>query len=369
MFPYFFLIFIPLLFVQQRTASKKRVHAVGEEEPRMENGILPAFFFLFLLLLVLRHQTIGRDLPNYCLIFSRWGNKSFSSVFSDANEWLFHLYNWIVYNFISTDYQLYLAITAALTVIPIAFVYNRNKRHGYLQLILFVNMSTFTMLFSGIRQGLAMAAGILAYQAVSEKKTWKYIFWSLAAVFIHHTGFVSFLFLPLFRIRFKSKDLYWIVPAVGVLALNAKRVFEFLTGILGAYDEQYLASAEETGAWTSFILYAMFSLFFFLLADERKMDEEAFGLRNILAFATAMQIFASVHALAMRMNYYFILLIPAAVGKCMDCIQEKNKSTGEIAEIVICLFFTVYFVVTTYRSFVSGQSALDTVPYLFFWQG
>ena len=46
----------------------------------------------------------------------------------------------------------------------------------------------------------------------------------------------------------------------------------------------------------------------------KKMDEEAFALRNILTFAMVLQSFASLNYLVMRMNYYYILLVPIALG-------------------------------------------------------
>ena len=200
MIPYFALIIIPLFLRILLIASHKQI-LVGKHGQiiNSDNIVLPTFFLLFFLLLALRHPSIGRDLPNYRYLFFYLGWSSLNDVLAESSEILYHLYCWVVYNYISTDFQIFLAITAALSVAPIAYVYNQEKSHGYLKIVVFVNMTTFIMLFSGIRQGLAMSLGLLAYQAMKDKHTWRYVFWSFIAAFIHNTGFMVFLFYPLYR--------------------------------------------------------------------------------------------------------------------------------------------------------------------------
>ena len=69
------------------------------------------------------------------------------------------------------------------------------------------------------------------------------------------------------------------------------------------------------------------------------------------------------------MNYYFILLIPMAVGKCLTFVDYKYAQVAKVGEIVICVFFTALFLYNTYISYITGVSALDTIPYVPFWKG
>lgn len=370
MIPYFALIFIPLFLQALLKVSRKQV-LVGNRGSiiRAENIALPTFFVLFFLLLALRDDTIGRDLPNYHYIFSSWGWGTLQSVFAEPSELLFHLYCWLVYNCISKDFQVFLAITAALSIIPIAYVYNQDKSHGYLKIAVFVNMSTFIMLFSGIRQGLAMSFGLLSYQALKDKKTWRFILWSIVAILIHHTGFMVLLFYPLYRMRFHKRDLIWLVPLfLCILAFN-RQIFNLISRFIGAFDDKYSTLAGSTGAFGSFLLFTLFTVFCYVIEDEDQMDEEAFALRNILTFAMVMQSFASLNTLAMRMNYYFILLIPHALGNSMRYVKPKYAQVARFAEFVIAAYFTLIFITSTYRSYVTGISALDTIPYIPFWKG
>ena len=370
MIPYFALIFIPLFLQVFLKESCKQI-CVGSRGSIIsaENIALPTFFVLFFLMLALRDDTIGRDLPNYYYIFLSWGWETLGSVFAESSELLFHLYCWVVYNFISKDFQVFLAITAALSVIPIAYVYNQDKSHGYLKISVFVNMSTFIMLFSGIRQGLAMSVGLLAYQALKDKRTLRFILWSVVAILIHHTGFMVLLFYPLYRIRFQKRDLIWIIPCfLCILAFN-RQFFNLLSRLIGAYDDKYSTLAGSTGAFGSFLLFTLFAVFCYVVEDEEQMDEEAFALRNILTFAVVLQSFASLDFLAMRMNYYFILLIPMALGQSIRYSKPKYAQVARLAEFVIAAYFTLIFVTGIYNSYVTGISTLDTIPYIPFWKG
>ena len=370
MIPYFALIFIPLFLQVVLKTSRTHICAGNSGSTiRAENIALPTFFVLFFLMLALRDDTIGRDLPNYQSIFSSWGRGTLESVFAESSELLFHLYCWLVYNCISNDFQVFLAITAALSIIPIAYVYNQDKSHGYLKIAVFVNMSTFIMLFSGIRQGLAMSVGLLAYQALKDKRTWRFILWSIVAIFIHHTGFMVLLFYPLYRIRLKKRDLIWLIPSFLFILVFNRQIFNLLSRIIGSFDDKYITVADSTGAFGSFLLFTLFAVFCYVVEDEAQMDQEAFALRNILTFAVILQSFASLNSLVMRMNYYYILLIPMALGQSIRYVKPKYAQVAELAEFVISIGFTLIFVTSIYRSYVTGISTLDTVPYIPFWKG
>lgn len=368
-YPYFLLVLIPF-FIQFFLKTNNKCIIAGNPKRALtgENSALLLFFILFLGLLAVRSETVGRDLGNYKVIFNTIGRASIDQIAYGVTEKLFKLYTWMIYNYISNNYQIYLAITAVITVIPIAYVYYKDKSHGYLKIAVFVNMSTFIMLFSGIRQGLAMGMGMLAYQALKEHKNWRFLVWAIVAANIHHTGFMVFFLLPLYKLNLSKKHLIWIIPSAGFVVLFNNRIFNYIASIMGETNGKYSALAGSTGAFGSFVLFFLFAAFVYLVSDDETMDEETFALRNILVFATVMQSFAALNPLAMRMNYYFILLIPIALGKGLCYVKPKYKQVAKFAEIVMCVFFTFLFFFSTYRSYVTGISTLDTIPYVPFWK-
>ena len=69
----------------------------------------------------------------------------------------------------------------------------------------------------------------------------------------------------------------------------------------------------------------------------------------------------------MRMNYYFIIFVPIIVPKIFKYSKDNIKDVAKLAKSVIVGFFVVYYLYTTYISCQTGESALNTYPYVPFW--
>ena len=369
MIPYYIMLLLPLL-LQWAISDRGLIIHTGKSKQKVITGdiSLPVFFFLLMLLLTLRDQTLGRDLGNYYIRFNQWGNYSLAQIFSSWKECVFHFYSWLFYNYISRNYQLFVSITSLITVLPIAYVYNKDRSHGYIKTSLFVNMATFFMLFSGIRQGMAMAVGALAFQSLKENKNLRFFIYCLVAVLIHHTGFMILFLFPLYKMRFHKRDLFWIVPLASVIIIFNARIFNALSLLFASLDDSYIAVAGTTEAGGSFILFLVFTVFCYWIMDEEQMDDEMYSLRNIMIFTTVIQSFAALNSWAMRMNYYSILLFPIAVGRSFDYVKPRYKQIAKIAQIIISVFFTILFLYKIYNSYRTGISALDTIPYVPFWK-
>lgn len=365
MFPYFLLLILPPLYTILNYAYKHQHNIeTGDIGDKKQNPEMLIFFGWLLLLLVCRDETIGRDLPNYKTIWN-YSSDGLKYVFSSFSEVLFRLYNWLLYQ-CTNNYHIYLAITAILTIIPIAYTYTQNKNHSYLTIVLFVNMSTFIMLFSGIRQALAMAVGAVAYQFVKKKKITPFIIAAFAAFLIHHSGFMVFFMYPLYHFKIKRKTIPLLVFPFGIVLLFNKPIFELLVNLLKA-NEKYDTVISQTNAYGSLILFVLFAVFVYAITDRMQCDEETLGLQNFLIFACFLQCFAPLHSLAMRMNYYYILFIPLAIGKSLSYPRKSMKQVAHLGAMVLCVFFSALFVLTTYQSYVTGSSTLDTIPYKAFW--
>lgn len=334
---------------------------------KQRNPLLLIFFICFLLILVLRHESIGRDLDAYKYYFKIFSRQSYSQYPIFSEEWLFYWLN-IFIGRITQEYQIFLVVMAAITVLPIAYTYCQQKNHGYVQMIIFVNMSTFIMIFSGIRQSLAIALGMIAYQFVKKKKLIWFLLFAYLALAMHHSGFMVFLMYPMYHAKLKKQHLMFVVPAIVLIFLFKNQIFVFLTKFFSETTDKYGSEITNTGAYMSLLLFAIITIFIYVVSSDEKMDEEAFGLRNFLVLTVALQCFASLHPLSMRLNYYYIIFIPMAVGRCLNFKKEKYKEIADLGEIVLCVFFTIYFIWNTYNSFKTGISALDTIPYRFFWE-
>ncbi len=188
---------------------------------------------------------------------------------------------------------------------------------------------------------------------------------SVLSFFMHNSGFVV-LFYPLYYARIK-KHLAFIIPAFLLVIAFNKPIFLFLTVFISETYEKSGSKISATGAYGSLILLSVFAVCSYIITDESQMDDEAVALRNILLMAVFLQCFAPLHSLAMRMNYYFIIFIPLAIGRALETPKKEFYQVARLGEIIMCVFFTVHFLYSTYNSYQTGISTLDTIPYVPFW--
>ncbi len=370
MIPYFLLLIFPAIlyfvFIGTTKYNRKTVLIGYESRTPHHNLALPAFFAWLTILLVLRSIDVGRDLFNYRIIFLRDSAQSISEIIRGWDDPLFKLFNYAFFR-ITDDFQWYIAFTSLITILPIAYVYCKDRSHPFIKIAVFLSMSTFWFLFSGIRQSMAISLGVLGFELIRRKKTaWFFVVAALATL-IHASGFMVFALYPLYYFRFKRKHLYFIVPAIALVFIFNKPIFSFLAGIFASvYDKEIVLSPSD--AFGSLILFALLTAMVYLFMDERRMAPEDYALRNILLLTVALQCFAPLHVLAMRMNYYFIIFMPLAIGRTFSITSEKYARLAKITEIALCIFFMARFCLSVYTSFQTGESALDTIPYIPFWE-
>ena len=371
MIPYILLITIPILFqfIAVKNKKGKNILVVGNNSYINENNlVIPVFFIIFILLLVLRDESIGRDLGNYKNIFNYLSSQSITGAMKYGLEPLYALLNWITGQF-TESYQLFLGIIACMCVIPILLLYCEEKKHGILKVVLFVNLSTFVAMFSSLRQSIAIGLGLIAYKYVREKKFIVFIIFVLIAIGFHQSAIILFVMYPLFHITLQKKHLLFVIPTMIVIFVFNRPIFTILIRIMGEYSDKYdNAEISATGAFGSLILFIIYAIFVYVIPDEKQMSSEVIGLRNLMLLIVCIQCFAPLHTLAMRMNYYFLLFIPILIGRVIDIPSQRYRKVAKFAEIILVVFFTIVFVRSTYISSVTGISPLDTVPYIPFWR-
>lgn len=375
MLPYVLLMFVPLLFTIFATSKKAlgvkhgSTLLIGTDEHIRNNSLLiPVFFLMLIVILSLRDELIGNDTGGYRRFFESYSAMSLRQVMANKSDILYWLLNWLVGQF-TRDFQVFLAVVAVITVAPIASVYGKDREHGFLKCVLFMNMTVFIMLFSGLRQSVALAMGMIAYEYVVRKKPLRFLLFALIAFGFHHSAFIILLYYPLCHFTFKRRHLWFVIPAILAVFIFNKPIFTFAAQAMNSvFGEKYDGETTETGAYAMLILFAIFTVFAYVLPDEKLMDKETLGQRNLLLMALMLQCFAPVHVLAMRLNYYFIIFIPVLIPKILKYHKRSLKKLTIASQVVMIGFFVLYYLINTYESCKTGISDLNTYPYIPFWK-
>ena len=361
MWPYILLLTFPMIVqyvpIQNLTAIELDVFK------RNSNKAIVTFWVGIFLLLVLRHETIGIDLPNYRLIFEFISKSDIKTSLGRSVEIGYSFLNKVVSVF-SSDFRLLLIVVAVLSVLFIAKVYAKNSFDAALTIVLFVNLSNFALLFSGLRQTIAISLGFLAFEFVREKKLVRFLIVVVIAMLFHTSAFMLLLMYPTYHARITKESLIVVVPVIGVVFAFNRQIFTILGLVLSRYTK-YDATITSTGAYTMLILFILFAIFSYLIPDESKLDDDAIGFRNFLLLSVVLQIFASLHPLAMRMNYYYIAFIPLLMPKIIESRSRKWNQVAIVARYVMVVFFFAYFCIGASSG---DNNSLQTFPYRFFWE-
>ncbi|MBQ2727164.1 MAG: EpsG family protein [Clostridia bacterium] len=352
---YLFLLFVPIFIQHIRLGD-------NFAEYRKRNASALTMFFLFLtVLIMLRHETVGKDTANYISFFGKFARMEWGSIADYGLEPGFSYFNKIITLFTSNP-QIYLALSALAVSAMIFPTYRRLCTDASLTIVLFCIMSTFQMMFSGIRQMLAVGIGFIAYELTRNKKLISFILCVLLAMTFHTSAFMLAFMYPLYHAKITKKWLLAVVPSLVVIFLLNRQIFGFLGTFIERYTK-YDTAIQQTGAYTMLLLFAVFAVFAFLIPDESKLDSETIGLRNFLLLALVMQMFAPLHNLAMRMNYYYIIFIPLLLPKIIQYRSTRWTQVAVLGRHVMLVFFCAYFFLS-----ISGGGSLHIVPYHFFWE-
>lgn len=360
MIPYYLLIILPFYFATVEY-SMLSTQGVLLKKGKSNNSIV-VFFVIWGLMLSLRHISCGTDLWNYENMFYRTFKLDFGEIFEYYTmEKIYYLFNWLVAQ-IYPDFRLFLIVVAALCVGITGWFYWKESKSPSLTILLFVTNACFPMFYSGLRQSLAMLFVIPAYYLTKQKKIVPFIVLVLIAMQFHTSAIIMFLLYPIFHIPLQSKYFVLILLLVAVFFIFKKQLFYVAVPFLG--EKHANATIIQTNGYSVWLMFLAFLAYAFAIPDNCRITSEIIGLRNILVLMTLIQGFAPINPLAMRMNYYFILLFPIIIPKIMSVSKEKYVNLVQFSKWAMLIFLTFMF-------FYNGHTrefTLGVYPYRAYWE-
>lgn len=330
--------------------------------------VIDVFFFLWLIILLLRSELIGADLPVYKYHFNNFSAFSWNEVLNNLSagdrEPAYYIICKVI-SFFTKKFRAIMVITALIAIIPIWKLYRENGKSAFLIIVLFLNIAPFSMYFSGLRQVMAMAFVVPCYYCCKSKKIIKFIVTVFIAYFFHKSSFILLAMYPIYHIKWRKKiHLLYLIPIVGLVYIFSTSIFMNLLLLMNdKYIDRYADGIKATGAYAVLLLLFMLMIYCFFIVDETKLDSDTIGLRNLLVFAVFLQIFSGVHTIAMRMNYYFLLFIPLLIDRVIQAGNEKEQKLLQLSKICMVVFFTVYYFIKAY----TDADILNVYPYKPFW--
>ncbi|MDD3165309.1 MAG: EpsG family protein [Oscillospiraceae bacterium] len=364
MAPYLILLFVPLLQLIPLNIVRYGSNPLREKQ-RAQRGrrVLISFFLLYYLLLCLKSSELGADAQQYQYHFRMISKLGWKQLLRYEYEIGFVILNKLV-STVTDNFHIMEVVVASLSLFPLAKRYCEDVSHPYLKIILFVNSSYFASYFSGGRQLLAAAIIFSAFSFVRERKLVPFLIAVFLASLFHQSAWFALLLYPCYAIRVKKQHLPLLLGSAVIIFVFRKELFTVLVRFSSDKFITRYSSVSNTGAFLMLIFYVLLCVFCIVTTDTKSRDRDTAGILNYLYLATIIQMFASIAHGITRINDYFIAFIPILLPKIMDSALPRFKQVAWLANLVICVFFTIYFIMNTRW----GSDIVNIFPYQAFWQ-
>lgn len=318
------------------------------------------------IIMALRSWTCGQDLlyaekgVGYIVQFVNMEYMPFlNALYSDnAYEPGFNLLFWFIYNYISPNPQLMLAITSGIEIGLIGYTLYKQSPNIILSYIAFACLGLYIFSFSGLRQGLGFALTFFAFNFIDDKKGWKFFGIVLLAFTVHKS---SLLFLPAYFFRdislTKQRAILGVFTVFAFLPVLMPVIQYFSLLIYG--KEKY--SSYQGGAYGLFALFiAMLFFSFKYIPINSASDRKMMQMRWMCLIAIFLQSSGILSAgalarIAYNYSIFFCLLLPFTTS---TSTYSKKINLNTIIAILLVAFFV----------YCNKDGFLNVVPYRFFWE-
>lgn len=342
----------------------------GNREKNLKYVIV-ACLLLFAIYGLRNTYEIGGDTrTSYLGNFWRARDMSWGDYLTNAGRHnrLFYVFTKLFCVYISTDYQLYISVIAAFVTICFGRLIYRYSPSPVESILYHFGLLYFTFHFSALKQSIAMAILMLAFDQIVEKRPIKFVLIVLVASQFH---FPALVFLPM----------YWMTKArVGrayliVLSILLLLTFVFRNQIINIMVDAYKGQDSDidlsdvqflrTKALIMIVIVVA-AIFFRTPTGEDRVYE---SLLEIMGIAIVFQTFCGYSNVFERLADYFfqfaVVFIPMVFDKNADRNALFNWRLLEVADLVAPILFCGYGI---YRFLMVTTYSRNLYPFLFFFQ-
>jgi hypothetical protein len=333
------------------------------------NGKSKSFFYsyLFLLLIIASFRYgVGPDYFAYEYLYSLVNTSLVEQIGeSTGQELIFRLFGSAV-NFINFSYQEYLALTALITLYYVGKMSRKYSKYPVFSLYLYFCLFYFVWVFSGLRQGLALAiGGYYLLECLETRKHIKFVIIVFLLTLIHASSLILLLFYVLANLDLKRKTLLIgvficfcisLIPAAYFTEIISHLPYsERIEFYYGNDPDELAISYFDFKSVSRFVLLLLIGVV--LARNYNKNDETqkkimdiyiaSFGVYYALRFVEILAANASLYGFI-----FIIVILPNMYS------ELRNKPNSKAFLIFVSIFSIAYFFKTLYA--MEDMSHLNT---------
>ena len=283
-----------------------------------------------------------------------------------GENWGFFLLMKVVSRLTGGNYQIFISLVSAFIMFVLGRFLRKYSPDSLQSVLYYMGLLLYPFLFSALKQSIAMAFVLLAFDGIVEKKPLRFLLFVALAAFFHIPALV---FLPAYWIVKLGFGRNYLLVLAGMLVL----VFLFRSQILHLMTSVYDTSISEDASGflrgKSLIMFLIIAAAL-ILRPPTKEDSLYTTLMSFMGLAVVFQTFCVYNNTFERLaDYYFqfsILFIPMV----LDWQQETHSPLSDTTEhrLKQLLPYAVgAFAIYRFLSYIQENEEVF-LPYKFFFQ-
>lgn len=210
----------------------------------------------------------------------------------------------------NVSYQGFLGVVGAIAVVSNLYIINKYSNTPLVGVLVYLSFGIYAFQFSGLKQTLAMAFVMMAFDFMMQQKSYMFYITTIIAISFHPTAIVV---LPLY-ILCNSRNTRRIVLIMVIIILITAVLRDRLGLLLMTiYDDSYLGRYENTGTIGSMsILFIILLLYYLIIIKAHRKSVESIDsiCLRILMVCLTIQLMSSFAYAFTRVNYFYIQFLP-----------------------------------------------------------
>ena len=352
MIPYILVVTFPL-FVGMLYKNRVKDKGLSREDPKCQKMLhryillaaIPMFF-----LIAFRNQSIGADTNGYLNNFKNTINIPWDTLEESSRMEYGYLIFVKLLTYITNEPLVFQIIYTAIYLWAVTDFVKQLEEEHFLFLFLFGSLGSYTFMFTGVRQCLAISICLLSFRFVKKRKLIPFALLILLAFQFHKS---CVLFIVAYLIYPRKLSVLNVLAYIGATSFAVLYLGELQNWLNDQLDYDYGIEGETGGIIFSLLMLLITAFTIFMILSNKSLTKHSQGLVNVGIIAMVCWILRIFTRVAERPSYYFLPFSFAALAYAVAVMKDpKEKSIARLAIIVVALALYVYKFITTFTSFV-----------------
>ena len=330
-------------------------------DKKMLNKIMAFILGLFIIMLIgLRHPSMGIDLGyggkfGYLSSYENLSEMSWQYVV--GRPYLNYEIGYRAFNktlgMLGLGIQPFLMTCAVVSVVPISCVVYNYSKSSIISFIIYIGLPVFQLLYSGLRQDIAIGLCVLSLIFVIKRKFIPFVAIVLVASTFHSSAIIFLISYPLYYLKISK---YQRILSCAVLIF----VYIFKRPLFAILSKLFKDNAiiDDNGAVVLFVVFVVIYIFCTIYNDESELQS---GFLNLFYIACLCQAFGGLYGIALRVGYYFMITLVVLLPNLLKTMPKSKEKM--YFNIFIPIAFFSFGLYSIYNS-----SWSMAYPYHWFWE-